>query len=349
MLGVPRRGAVEIWAPALDRPSGGNLYDRMLAEALRAQGFRVRMRESGWGAGGEAPGVVVQDGLLHREFGARNRRWGARRPRLVALVHHLMSDEPERSEAERRRLRESERDFLRSVDRVLAPSRASAGAAERLAGRALPGAVCPPGRDRIAGEPLPELPDEDEIRARAGGPLRAAFVGNLIPRKRLLELLDALAEAPEWKLTVVGREDLDPGYAARARERAAALGGRVRFAGSLPPLGIAGVLRESCLLAVPSTHEGFGIVYIEGFAFGLPALAAAAGGAPELVAADETGWLIPDGPPEDIARRLAGHLETLADDRGRLAAMGVRARERHRRHPTWAESFSGATEWLAGR
>ena len=119
-------------------------------------------------------------------------------------------------------------------------------------------------------------------------------MGNVIPRKRLLELLEGLATVPEWTLAVAGREDPDPAYAAAARRRAAApdLANRVRFRGALGPAALAALLRGSALLAVPSTHEGFGIVYLEGFAFGLPALAAASGGAAEIVSDGETGWLI---------------------------------------------------------
>lgn len=339
---------IALWGPPLAPLTGGNLYDRILAGELRARGYEVSVGEFGGAPeplrdSGPAPAVVLQDALLHREFVARNLAWKPPRPRIVALVHHLMSDEPERGEAERRRLRAAERRFLDSVDGVLAPSRASAAAALRVSERPLPAAVVPPGRDRFAGGAFPALPGPEEIRARAAGPLRAVFVGNLIRRKRLLELLEAVARAPGWTLQVAGRESADPGYAARARGRAAAsdLVGRVAFHGGLGPGRLAALLRESCLLAVPSTHEGFGIAYLEGFAFGLPALAAASGGAPEIVGDGETGWLIPRE-PATAAQRLAGHLRELAADRSKLAAMGIRAAARRRAHPTWAESVSAA-------
>ena len=171
-------------------------------------------------------------------------------------------------------------------------------------------------------------------------------MGNVIPRKRLLELLEALATVPEWTLAVAGREDPDPAYAAAARRRAAApdLANRVRFRGPLGPAALAGLLRDSVLLAVPSTHEGFGIVYLEGFAFGLPALAAASGGAAEVMREGETGWSIREAASGSAARRIAGRLETLAADRGRLAAMGLRAAERHRNHPTWATSAAAVED-----
>lgn len=340
---------IELWGPPLAPLTGGNLYDRTLVETLRSRGHAVTVREF-TGNGPETPAgsgradVIVQDELLHREFLRRNTTWRGRRPRIVALVHHPQSSEPERGEAELARLRGDERAYLRSVDGILSPSRASVDAARRLAGRRLPAAVVPPGRDRLAGAALPPRPGAGEIRARAAGPLRAAFVGNLIPRKRLPELLEAVAAVPEWTLAVAGREEVHADYASAVRRRAAAsdLKSRVTFHGALGPEKLAPLLRKSCLLAVPSTHEGFGIVYLEGFAFGLPALAAASGGAAEIVSDGETGWLIREAEPKGASRRIAACLRTLAADRGRLAAMGLRAAERHRRHPTWAESAAAA-------
>ena len=285
--------------------------------------------------------AVIQDELLHRVFASANRRLRdrERRPRVIALVHHLACDEPERSEGERWRLQEQEGAYLATVDAVVAPSGASARAAVALAGRDLPFVVAPPGRGRLGGGPMPsDRPDPEDIRDRARQPLRAAFVGNLIPRKRVLELLDAVSVVPEWRLVIAGRDDADPAYAARVRARARAddLGSRVEFEGQLDPVRLAALLRRSHLLAVPSTHEGFGMVYLEGFAFGLPALAASSGGAPGPLTDGGTRFLIPVGDPTS---RIASRLRTLADDRGRLARMGRAARARYDAHPSWSESL----------
>ena len=347
---------IEVWGPPLGPVTGGNIYDRMLVEGLRARGHDVTIREFDGRSGNapdppRTPDVVLQDELLHRTFLRKNLSWKRPRPRIVALVHHLQSSEPERGKAQLGRLRQVERAYLETVDGILSPSRASAEAARQLSGRPLPAAVVPPGRDRFAGAELPPLPAPDEISARASGPLTAAFVANLIPRKRLLEVLEAVATVPEWSLSIAGREDADPGYTDRARRRVAGadLRGRVTFQGVLGPEALAALLRKSCLLVVPSTHEGFGIVYLEGFAFGLPALAAASGGAPEVVSEGETGWLIrsPDG--KGASERVAECLRLLAADRGRLATMGLRAAARHRTHPTWGQSSATAEGVLAPR
>ena len=140
---------IELWGPPLAPLTGGNLYDRILVETLRNRGHEITVRKF-VGDGSETPAasaradVIVQDGLLHREFRRRNAAWTGRRPRLVALVHHPQSSEPERGETELARLRGEERAYLRTVDAVLSPSRASVEAARRLAGRKLPAAVAPP-------------------------------------------------------------------------------------------------------------------------------------------------------------------------------------------------------------
>lgn len=351
----PAPSGVAFWGPPLDPVTGGNLYDRALLAYLRSRGHTVTVRSFGPGesptpADAAGAAAVLQDELLHDCFRAANERLGARpgAPGIIAVVHHLKSDEPEHGVLDRRRIRKREAAYLRTVDAVLSPSRATADAALRIARSGIPAAVAPPGRDLLGGEPLPaDLPTAEEIRQRARRPLQAAFVGNLIPRKRLLELLEAVAAVPDWRLAVAGRADPDPDYAARCQERAAApdLAGRVRFRGPLGAKDLAALLRSSQLLAVPSTHEGFGIVYLEGFAFGLPALAAGRGGAPELVAEGDTGFLMPPDSREAL-HLLARRLAALGADRRRLGAMGVAASRRHRAHPTWSQSLEAVSSLL---
>ena len=339
-------GPVGLWAPPLDDISGGNLYDRMLVRHLGRRGYQVALRAYGpddEAAPEDAAGAaaLIQDELLHDVFTAANRRLRRRprRPRIIALVHHLGCDEPERTGPERARLRSREAAYLATVDAVVAPSSASARAAVALAGGDLPFVVAPPGRGRLGGGPMPpDRPGPEEIRARARKPLRAAFVGNLIPRKRVLELLAAVAVVPEWRLVIAGRDDADPAYAAavRARAEAADLRDRVVVEGALDSERLAALLRRSHLLAVPSTHEGFGMVYLEGFAFGLPALAASSGGASELVTDGLTGFLIHG---RDPTAPIAARLRTLAADRSLVTRMGLAARKRYRAHPRWGDSL----------
>ena len=88
------------------------------------------------------------------------------------------------------------------------------------------------------------------------------------------------------------------------------------------------------MLVVPSSYEGFGIVYLEGMAFGLPAIGTTAGAASEIITDGENGFLIPPDDSETLSERLS----MLANDRELLARMSVKALERYRQQPTWDET-----------
>jgi glycosyltransferase involved in cell wall biosynthesis len=171
------------------------------------------------------------------------------------------------------------------------------------------------------------------------------FLGNVVPRKGLDTLVAGLATVTgDWRLTVVGDTTVAPDYVAgvRRQTRVEGVADRVEFTGQVDDADLAARLREHHLLAVPSRYEGFGIVYLEGMSFGLPALASRAGGAGEFVEHGETGFLVDPG--DEAA--VAGQVAALLEDRDRLAEMGVAARRRYETHPTWAESAARAREFL---
>jgi glycosyltransferase involved in cell wall biosynthesis len=97
---------------------------------------------------------------------------------------------------------------------------------------------------------------------------------------------------------------------------------------------LAARLRDHQLLVVPSTYEGYGIVYLEGMSFGLPAIATTAGAAVEIITPDVDGYLIPPGD----AAALAGRLDRLAQDRSLLREMSLAARQRYLAQPTWEQT-----------
>ncbi|MDO8753551.1 MAG: glycosyltransferase family 4 protein, partial [Anaerolineales bacterium] len=85
---------------------------------------------------------------------------------------------------------------------------------------------------------------------------------------------------------------------------------------------------------VPSSYEGFGIVYLEGMAFGLPAIGTTAGAAGEIIEHEKTGYLIE---PNDSAA-LAAHISQLASDRNLLTELSLNARKRYIQQPSWNEA-----------
>jgi glycosyltransferase involved in cell wall biosynthesis len=345
---------------SLETLSGGYLYDRKLVGFLRCQGDRVTVVARPWRdyprhlADNLSPAwerrlagldvdVLVQDELCHPSLAWVNPRLKRRAGYpLVSLVHHLRCSEP-RPAWLNRLYRAVEARYLRGVDGFIYNSQTTRGVVERLAGAGKPSVVATPAGDRLR----PGVsPAEIEARARQPGPLRALFLGNLIPRKGLHVLLEAVRRLPAGTLevTVVGSPTMAPGYARRLRRRAADLeaAGRVRFLGPLDDAPLAGRLRSHQVLVVPSAYEGFGIVYLESMGFGLPAVAGDRGAAAEIVTPGETGCLVP---PDDPAA-LAACLEGLAGDRSRLARLGRAALQCYRAHPGWEQSMSRARNFL---
>lgn len=338
--------------------SGGFLYDRRLVAHLRSRGESVEVIALPWRSyarglldnfspalcrrlAASRPDLLLQDELAHPSLFWLNRRI-APKPPLVAIVHHLRCSEA-RPAWQNRLYALVERCYLESVDAYIVNSRATLASVQTMAGAVKPAVVAPPAADRF-----PALPGPEEIaaRVRENGPLRLLFLGNVIPRKGLHRLLQALAGLGrrDWRLTVVGSLTLAPAYGRKVRKQAAVAGlsSRVEFAGALPREEVAGRLARSHLLTVPSDYEGFGICYLEGMAFGLPAIGSAAGGAAEIITHGRNGFLVAPG---DVSA-LTAHLEALLQDRELLLKMSLAAWERFLAHPSWEESFTMVHQFL---
>ncbi|SFL12258.1 Glycosyltransferase involved in cell wall bisynthesis [Halogranum rubrum] len=331
----------------LDTRSGGYVYDSELVDHLRQTGDEVELfslPEVGYGrslahnAGRSLRrrlraadlDVLLQDELCHPSLVWTNRRLNLDVP-VVALVHHLRS-------VERRRAwqndfyRGLEQQYLRSVDGYVFNSETTRETVAALTDPD-PGVVAYPAGDRF-GRTL--TPDEIRDRARER-PLRIVALGNVTPRKGLHTLIEGLERIrADWQLSVVGDDETNPAYTRFLRQRIETLGvaGSVTLTGRLPDDELADVLARSHLLAMPSTYEGFGIAYLEGMAFGLPAVATTSGGAAELVS-DRVNGLLVD--PDD-ASALTDAVAPLCRNRERLVAMSLAALERYHAHPTWAET-----------
>ena len=340
--------------------SGGYLYDRKLVDRLRAEGDAVEIISLPWRDYGRhladnlSAGlirrlrdgrfdVLLQDELNHPSLVVPNRlaRRVATYP-IVCIVHHLRCREA-RPAWRNALYRAVERRYLASVDGFVCNSRTTRREVERLVGGGRPTLVAEPAGDRLRPTIAPE---QIAARAHSPGPLEFVFVGNIIPRKGLHILLAALAALgrDDWRLSVVGSLRVDRRYAAAIGNQIARAGlsAQVRLLGALDDRALASTLERSHVLAVPSLYEGFGIVYLEGMGFGLPAIATTAGGAPEIVTDGETGWLVA---PDDPAA-LAAALRAALDDRARLAAMGQAARRRYEAHPAWSDTTGAIRSFL---
>jgi glycosyltransferase involved in cell wall biosynthesis len=172
------------------------------------------------------------------------------------------------------------------------------------------------------------------------------FVGNVIPRKGLHVLLTALARLPResWRLDVVGDTAVAPRYtqAIHAQIQEEGLAPNITLAGPLPDEDLTHWMAHSHLLIVPSSYEGYGIVYLEGMSFGLPAIAGHGGAAHEIITDGVDGFLV----DHQQTNRLAQQILALHENRENLAAMGLAAHKRYLAHPAWAESMAGARKFL---
>ncbi len=95
-------------------------------------------------------------------------------------------------------------------------------------------------------------------------------------------------------------------------------------------------------MVVPSSYEGFGIVYLEGMGFGLPAIGTTAGAASEIITHGEDGYLIE---PDD-AMALANILSELLANRDLLLKLSLNAVKRYKSQPKWNETAKSIRDFL---
>jgi len=210
-----------------------------------------------------------------------------------------------------------ERLHVRRADRVLATSTHSARCIVEDYG-------IPAERIRIVPEPI----DLARWAALLGAPTPDSgkdsilCVAHLYPRKNVATLLEAFARTEtDAVLRIVGTGPEEG--ALRRRVSVGDLGGRVELLGHVPLESLAAEYRRARIFCLPSRQEGFGIVFLEAMAAGLPIVAARAAAVPEVVLDGECGMLVP---PEDVSA-LSDALRTLLSDaalRRRLGEGGLR-------------------------
>ena len=150
-----------------------------------------------------------------------------------------------------------------------------------------------------------------------GERLRLMFVGNVIERKGLRYLFQALVRLPNsnFELDVVGDTQDEPDHMTeiKALIEDYGLSGRVTFHGHVTDREqLKRLYRMADVFVLPSLYETFGIVLLEAMSFGLPIVTTTAGAIPELVKGNENGLLVPPRDPAALAialRQLAGSSE----------------------------------------
>lgn len=136
------------------------------------------------------------------------------------------------------------------------------------------------------------------------------FVARLVEKKDCGSLIEAMAEVqrqcPAADLVVIGGGPLLSHYEAQA----AALRVRCRFLGTQPNsvvkhwMALAAVFCVPSVVAASGDAEGFGMVFIEAQAMGLPVVSTISGGIPEAVRHGETGLLVKEHDPRGLAQAI---------------------------------------------
>jgi len=217
---------------------------------------------------------------------------------------------------------------------IIAAGGYPAAEADQAAGRELPITVVPCGVDAERFHPLTE-PERLAARRHFGIPEAAEVmvgISRLVPRKGFDTAIRAAARLgrvrPDLLLVIAGGGRDDD----RLRRLAAELDAPVRFLGRVPNddlprlYGCADLFTMLCRNRWGGLEqEGFGIVFVEAAACGVPQVAGASGGAAEAVVDGVTGFVIDD--PEDV-QAAADAFATLLDDPARRAEMGRESRRR---------------------
>jgi phosphatidyl-myo-inositol dimannoside synthase len=215
-----------------------------------------------------------------------------------------------------------ERRNTERADRVIVPSRYSAAIAAQVYG-------VPAARLAVVPEPI----DLTAWRRRFAATPSARderptvlTVARLYPRKRVTDVLDAAAllrqRIPRVQIRIVGE---GPEAARLAAQHARlGLGDSVVFLGHVNRDALALEYSHARCFCLPTVQEGFGLVFAEAMAAGLPVVASDAAAVPELVSDGETGLLVPPRTPG----ALAAALERVLEDDVMRKEMGMAGRAR---------------------
>lgn len=328
--------------------TGGYVYERRLLEGLRALGHDVWHLELPAGFPDPDPAEMaaalaalarvpqdrplILDGLA---FGALDTQGLSRlRAPLVAMIHHPLALESGLAPARRDHLFRTERDNLRLVRHVLVPSPHTRRILiDRYAVAPQAISVVRPGTDR------PRLPSAPQ------SPPLILSVGILHPRKGHDILIEALSQLGDldWRAVIAGRPwDADHAAALERQRAASPVAARIDLAGQVPAARLEALYAGASVFALATRYEGYGIVFDEALAHGLPIISCRTGAVPQTVPPG-AGLLVP---PEDPVR-LAEALRRVIADGALRDALSRTARAAGARLPGWLDTAERASRSLS--
>jgi len=186
---------------------------------------------------------------------------------------------------------------------------------------------------------------------RAELPIRAMFLGRLVPYKGADMLIEAAAElckSGAIRIDIIG-EGPERSKLQGLIERFG-LQDSVTLHGNVPHTLVQNHLVNSDILSFPSVREFGGGVVVEAMAVGVVPVVCEYGGPAELVSPG-TGVAVPIGSREEIIERFRAVLGELCQHPERIDAMSARAVERAHKQFTWpakAQQSIAVYRWITG-
>ena len=177
------------------------------------------------------------------------------------------------------------------------------------------------------------LPDDrasPAVQQWRRGPFRFVFIGQLIQRKRVDWLINALASLidQDFELYIAGTGSVESALRALAAHK---LGKAVTWLGPLPLSLVPSVMAQADCLILPSAHDGWGAVASEALMTGTPVICSDACGVAGVVRASGVGGVFPVNDELALAQLLNAQL-----------AQGVVSCETRRQIADWAECLGAA-------
>jgi starch synthase len=174
------------------------------------------------------------------------------------------------------------------------------------------------------------------------------FLGRIARQKGIIHLIDAAPMIdPGAQLVLCAGAPDTPEIGAEMRAAVLELervrGGVFWIEEMLPRADTIQLLSHATVFVCPSVYEPFGLINLEAMACGLPVVASAVGGIPEIVVDGETGYLVafeagPSGLPADslrFASDLADRVNVLLSSPALAASFGAAGRRRVVEHFSW--------------
>lgn len=210
-------------------------------------------------------------------------------PNVLSVHGGDLYDPSKRSSPHRHAwLRAPIRSMLRDADALVGQSRDTVRRVEDLYGVRRPTELIPLGIERPT--PAPEATRE------AFGIPADAFVmltiGRIVPRKSSVQLVKALVAADRSKAHLVLCGDGPDAVAVRDEAHQAGVADRVHLLGQVSEARKCAALAVSDIFVSTSQHEGFGLVFLEAMAFGLPVVCYDRGGQTDFLRTPDTGYVI---------------------------------------------------------